>query len=140
MKRILLLLAFIAPAFAQTETLSVLRAVAPLIKCTTATAAAPQLLEFNGTQIICVAPPTVVLPTFVDGETPSGTINGTNTTFQLAGAPAPATSLHLYLNGLRLCTGTCANAADYTLSGQTINFASPPQPGDQILADYRLTP
>jgi hypothetical protein len=71
---------------------------------------------------------------FVDEETPSGTVNGSNATFTLANAPTPATSLHLYLNGVRLRQGT-----DYTLSVATITYAagSIPQTGDTHHADYR---
>jgi len=75
-----------------------------------------------------------VLPAFSDGETPGGTINGSNTTFTLAFAPSPAASLDLYLNGLLMKQGT-----DYTVSGNTISFlaASTPQPGDLLVASYR---
>lgn len=75
-----------------------------------------------------------VLPQFSDGETPSGTINGTNATFTVAFAPSPASSIQLYLNGLRMDQGL-----DYTISGSTITFASAslPQTGDVLLANYR---
>jgi hypothetical protein len=71
---------------------------------------------------------------FVDQETPAGTVNGVNATFTLAQAPTPASSLHLYLNGVRLRQGT-----DYTLSGTTITYVagSVPQTGDTHHADYR---
>ena len=70
--------------------------------------------------------------TFVDGETPSGTPNGSLTTFGLAVAPSPATSLHLYRNGVRLKPTT-----DYSLAGSTITFVAAPDTGDVLLADYR---
>jgi hypothetical protein len=75
-----------------------------------------------------------VLPQFSDGEIPTGTINGSNTTFTLAFTPSPATSLELYLNGLRMDQGV-----DYTISGSIISFipAATPQPGDLLLASYR---
>jgi len=75
-----------------------------------------------------------VLPLYSDGETPTGTITGVNTTFQLASVPSPAGSLNLYRNGLLMKQGT-----DYTLSANTISFflASTPQPGDTLLASYR---
>lgn len=53
------------------------------------------------------------IPTFVDNETPSGTINGTNAAFTLANPPA--STLHLYRNGLRQNP-----AIDYSVSGSTI--------------------
>jgi len=73
-------------------------------------------------------------PNFVDGELPTGTMDGVNTSFTLANAPSPASSLYLYRNGLLLEAGT-----DYTLSGSGIQFvsAATPQPGDSLLASYR---
>lgn len=75
-----------------------------------------------------------VLPSFSDGETPAGTINGSNTSFTLANSPSPATSLLLYLNGLLMTQGV-----DYTLNGNAISFlpASVPQSGDVLTASYR---
>ena len=75
-----------------------------------------------------------VLPQFADGETPAGTVNGSNTTFGLAFAPSPSTSIQVYLNGLRMEQGL-----DYTIGGATITFAAPsvPQTGDVLLANYR---
>jgi hypothetical protein len=75
-----------------------------------------------------------VLPLFADGETPTGAINGFNTTFFLVNTPSPTTSLLLYLNGLRLAQGV-----DYSISGSTITFSlfSTPQAGDLLLATYR---
>jgi hypothetical protein len=75
-----------------------------------------------------------ILPQFSDNETPSGTINGTNPVFTLLAAPSPATSLQLYLNGLRMDPGV-----DFSLTGSTITFitASTPQTGDILVASYR---
>jgi len=72
--------------------------------------------------------------TFVDKEIPAGTVNGLNAAFTLAGAPSPASSLHLFRNGLLLKEGF-----DYTLTEATISFvvAAIPQPGDTLLASYR---
>jgi hypothetical protein len=76
-----------------------------------------------------------VNPLFTDGETPSGLVNGSNTTFTLAGTPVPAASLELYRNGLVQTSGV-----DYSLSGNTISFlsAAAPQSGDILQAYYRL--
>jgi hypothetical protein len=75
-----------------------------------------------------------VLPSFSDGETPVGSINGSNTVFTLAFTPSPAASLDLYLNGLLM-----KPAVDFTLSGNTVTFltASTPQTGDILTASYR---
>jgi hypothetical protein len=70
--------------------------------------------------------------TLVDGETPAGTIDGTNGTFTLLHAPNPATALKLYNDGLRLIYLT-----HFTLSGATITILSPPVLGDNLVADYR---
>lgn len=61
--------------------------------------------------------------TFVSDETPGGTINGSNDTFTLAGTPTSG-SLMLFMNGQFLTQGV-----DYTVSGSTITFASPPVAG-----------
>jgi hypothetical protein len=76
-----------------------------------------------------------ILPQYSDNETPSGAINGVNTVFTLVAAPSPATSLQLYLNGLRMDP-----LLDYVNSGSTITFvlASTPQAGDVLLATYRF--
>jgi hypothetical protein len=71
---------------------------------------------------------------FVDGESPAGVVDGSNVTFTLVNTPAPATSLHLFRNGLMQKLNF-----DYTFSGSTIVFVTlaTPQPGDTILAEYR---
>lgn len=66
-------------------------------------------------------------------ETPAGTIDGANTSFTLAAAPSPASSLFLFANGSRLA----AAGVDFTLTGAAISFNFPPQPGT-ILAAYYL--
>lgn len=72
--------------------------------------------------------------TFVDNETPQGTIDGTNLTFTLTYAPTPGASLKLYKNGMLLRL-----SADYSLSGTTITFvtATTPHSGDSLNAFYR---
>jgi hypothetical protein len=75
-------------------------------------------------------------PTFVDAETPGGTVDGVNATFTLANAPV-GTSLQLYRNGLYQTTGF-----DFTLTGSAISFSAgaKPQPGDTLTASYRVDP
>jgi hypothetical protein len=72
--------------------------------------------------------------TFVDAETPGGVVDGSNTAFSLANAPSPATSLHLFRNGLLQKA-----AFDYSISGSAVTFLSgaAPQPGDTLIAEYR---
>jgi len=72
--------------------------------------------------------------TFVDHEVPGGLVDGSNTVFILANAPTPATSLHLFRNGILQKAGF-----DFALSGLTVTFVSlaVPSQGDTILASYR---
>jgi hypothetical protein len=80
---------------------------------------------------------TVSGPTlFIDGEIPSGAVNGSNMAFSLASLPNPSTSVALSRNGLLLKQGL-----DYALVSSSILFLSGavPQTGDSIVASYRLT-
>lgn len=74
-------------------------------------------------------------PSFADAETPTGIVDGVNTTFQLANSPGPASSLTLFRNGLAL-----QQTVEFTISGATITFqpTSVPQPGDVLQAFYRI--
>lgn len=71
--------------------------------------------------------------TLVIGETPGGTVNGSNATFTLANTPV-AGSEALHLNGIRLKSGA---GNDYTISTLTITMLTVPVTGDVLLADYR---
>jgi hypothetical protein len=74
-------------------------------------------------------------PMFADSEIPSGSIDGSNLAFTLAFAPSSVASLRLYKNGMLLFQG-----GDYTLSGNTVTFASAaiaPRAGDSLTAFYR---
>jgi hypothetical protein len=70
---------------------------------------------------------------FVDKETPSGTIDGSNATFTLANTPV-AGSEHVYLNGVLQESGA---GNDYTISGGTITMLSSPLSGERIKVTYR---
>lgn len=70
---------------------------------------------------------------FVDDETPSGTVNGTNKVFTIANIPNPPTSVKVYVGGVRMRV-----TEDYTLSGKTITFVSAPETNSKILVDYRV--
>jgi hypothetical protein len=100
----------------------------------TAVGNATDCVYVNGTAGQCTGSTQVSSTTFVDGEIPTGIMNGTNATLTLANVPTPATSLHLLRNGSRLTSGI-----DYTLSGNAITFIGTQIPiaGDHILADYR---
>jgi len=64
-------------------------------------------------------------------ETPSGTVNGTNTAFTLAFTPTAAASVLLSLDGLILRQGT-----DYTISGTSITMTAAPTVGQYLWAQY----
>jgi hypothetical protein len=70
---------------------------------------------------------------FVDKETPTGLVNGSNTTYTLANTPV-AGSEHVYLNGLLQESGS---GNDYTISGATITMLSTPLSGEKIRVSYR---
>jgi hypothetical protein len=74
-------------------------------------------------------------PSFVDADTLTGIVDGANTAFTLSAAPNPAASLAVYRNGMMDKAGV-----DYTVNGAAIQFltASTPQPGDTLLASYRM--
>lgn len=64
-------------------------------------------------------------------ETPSGTINGSNTNFTLANTPISGTEM-VFLNGLLQKSG----GADYSISSSTITFTVAPVTNDVILVTY----
>lgn len=68
---------------------------------------------------------------FVQRETPSGTINGTNTSFTLSTTPIIGTE-EVYLNGLAQY-----QTEDYTISGATITYLVAPVAGDILRVNYR---
>lgn len=70
---------------------------------------------------------------FVDKETPSGTINGSNVTFTLANTPT-AGSEHVFLNGELQDVGA---GNDYTISGATITLLTAPLAGEKLRVSYR---
>lgn len=70
---------------------------------------------------------------FVDKETPSGAINGSNTSYTLANTPTVG-SEHVYLNGVLQESGS---GNDYTISGGTITMLTAPLTGEKIRVTYR---
>lgn len=68
---------------------------------------------------------------FIDDETPTGTVNGTNKIFTVSKFPESG-SLKVYRSGARQRV-----TEDYTLSGRTITFTVAPVVGEILLADFR---
>ena len=95
----------------------------------------------GGSSSVTVTP--AATPTFVDGETPTGAISGTDGTdgnpiFTLAVAPSPTTSLRLVKTdvgtGVEMIAGV-----HFTLAGLTITYAAGNLPivGQTHRASYR---
>lgn len=74
---------------------------------------------------------------FVENETPTGLVNGSNTAYNTANQPSPTSSLEVYLNGQLQHSG----GVDYTFSGTTtITFNVAPPTTSIILVNYRRQP
>ena len=69
---------------------------------------------------------------WINNETPSGTVDGSNQTFTLASTPVTG-SLYLFRDG-QLLTG---GGADYTLTTNSIAFVTAPVTGSVLLAFYQ---
>lgn len=63
-------------------------------------------------------------------ETPSGTVNGTNTAFTLANSPVSG-KVQVFKNGLLQL-----ETDDYTISGSIVTFVAAPLTGSKIRASY----
>jgi hypothetical protein len=97
------------------------------------TGSANDCVYVNGTSGPCGS----MQPAFMDGDLPLGIVDGSNNSFNLTAVPNPPASLALYRNGVLQQLGS-----DYTLvSNNVVQFASVsvPQPGDTLLANYRLS-
>lgn len=70
---------------------------------------------------------------FATRETPTGLVNGANTTYTLANTPTAGTE-EVYLNGILQEPGA---GNDYTISGATITYLTAPLTGDKIRVSYR---
>ena len=73
----------------------------------------------------------VAVGRFKHDETPTGAVNGSNTSFTTANAPVAGT-LIVYEGGARKLLTT-----DFTLSGSTITFTYAPPQGSYVRVDYR---
>ena len=69
----------------------------------------------------------------VTRETPTGTVNGSNTIFTLAATPTAGTE-EVFLNGILQEPGA---GNDYTISGATITYLAAPLTGDRLRVNYR---
>lgn len=71
------------------------------------------------------------LKDFWEVEVPSGTINGSNTSFSIAQTPMEPRAVFLFLDGLSLSYTT-----DYSVSGTTITMVTAPALGQSLEARY----
>jgi hypothetical protein len=69
---------------------------------------------------------------YITRETPSGSVNGSNTSFTLANTPI-AGSESVFLNGILQEPGS---GNDYTISGSTITYLAAPATGDKVRVTY----
>jgi hypothetical protein len=70
-------------------------------------------------------------------EIPSGTVNGSNTTFTLANTPLDNGVVQVVLDGLtQYNDSSSAFSGDFSVSGTTITFAIAPSTGTSIYAFY----
>jgi phage-related tail fiber protein len=69
---------------------------------------------------------------FVTRETPTGLLNGTNTTYTLAFAPTTGTE-RVFLNGILQASGA---GNDYTISAGTITYLTAPVALDTLVVSY----
>jgi hypothetical protein len=67
-------------------------------------------------------------PTFYQAA-PSGTINGSNTSFTLSPSPTAATNVNCFENGVQQQQGA---GNDYTISGGTITYLTAPPTGTKL--------
>lgn len=79
--------------------------------------------------------------TYVGGETPTGTIDGTNKTFTLAFTPNGGITLLLTPSGGNITLQQVGSVNtqtpyDYTISGNTITFVVAPPSGTSLFANY----
>ena len=73
-----------------------------------------------------------VINKFIYNTIPTGTINGSNTTFTLVKAPRITDAERVYLNGVRQNPGS---SNDYTIAGKTLTFNTAPLTNDVLLVD-----
>ena len=88
------------------------------------------IMAFWNTQPIYTTRGTAAVPS-VQGEVPSGAVPGTTYTLSLV---PPGEVIDLYMNGLLLTPGV-----DYTLSENTIAFASPTPSVTKLWAQWNVT-
>lgn len=93
----------------------------------TSQGASSTFLQNNGSGVLSWQ---TFAPTF-EQETPSGSINGSNTAFSLAFTPTASSAVHIYLDGVFQ-----EQTVDYTISGASLTFTVAPSLGQTMKAVY----
>ncbi len=93
------------------------------------------VLKGNGTAISAATAGTdYMAPSdFITRETPTGTVNGSNTSFTLANTPLSGTE-QVFLNGVLQEPGA---GNDYTISTNTLTYLAAPISGDRLRVSYQ---
>lgn len=91
------------------------------------------ITSVSGTGSVVLAATIMRTAGFIDRETPSGSVNGSNTSFALANTPLSG-SESVFLNGLLQEPGA---GNDYTISTSTITYLAAPLTGDRVRVSYR---
>lgn len=68
-------------------------------------------------------------PPLLSQAAPTGTINGSNTTFTLSPTPTASSNVDCFLNGIQQQQGA---GNDYTISGATITYLTAPPTGSKL--------
>lgn len=98
----------------------------------TPTSLSGDVSSVSGTGSVTLATTVVKTTSYVVRETPSGSVNGSNTAFTLANTPVAGTE-QVFLNGLLQEPGA---GNDYTISGSSITMLSAPATGDKLRVTY----
>lgn len=98
----------------------------------TPTTLSGDVASVSGTGAVTLDSGVVKATNYVVRESPSGSVNGSNTTFTLAHTPISGTE-QVFLNGILQEPGS---GNDYTISGSTITYLTAPGTGDRIRVTY----
>jgi hypothetical protein len=99
-------------------------ATTDLSDVSTSSLAAGQIFSYNGSAWHNVTP---------IQEIPSGSVNGSNSSFSASTTPISSATYLLYLNGKMLQQGS---GKDYTISGSSITVPTPPAIGQTLWSFY----
>lgn len=92
-------------------------------------------VKLNGSSLsVAAAGLSVNQAKFITRETPTGAVNGSNTSYTLANTPTTGSEM-VFVNGVLMEPGA---GNDYTISTNTITMLFTPQTGDKIRVTYMI--